>query len=66
MLAKVAYDEYYNDLPRMMLDLGKTGYTRNAIVYQGRLDVGVQMIGKPFTMEILATKIREILDSAHR
>jgi tRNA U54 and U55 pseudouridine synthase Pus10 len=50
----------------MMLDLGKTGYTRNAIVYQGRLDVGVQMIGKPFTMEILATKIREILDSAHR
>jgi 5-methyltetrahydropteroyltriglutamate--homocysteine methyltransferase len=23
MLAKVAYDEYYNDLPRMMADLGK-------------------------------------------
>ena len=23
MLAKVAYDEYYNDLPKMMMDLGK-------------------------------------------
>ncbi|MEA3024832.1 MAG: hypothetical protein QOF91_117, partial [Alphaproteobacteria bacterium] len=26
-----------------------TGYTRNAIVHHGRLDAGVQMIGKPFS-----------------
>src|ERR1700693_5836216 len=28
-----------------------TGYTRNAIVHQGRLDPGLQMIGKPLTYQ---------------
>ena len=35
-----------------------TGYTRNAIVHHGRLDPGVQMIGKPFTFADLREKIR--------
>nr|WP_232793057.1 ATP-binding protein [Caulobacter hibisci] len=39
-----------------------TGYSRNAIVHQGRLDPGVQLIGKPFTFEQLAVKIRDLLD----
>jgi PAS domain S-box-containing protein len=39
-----------------------TGYTRNAIVHQGRLDPGVQMIGKPFSMDALARKVRDMLD----
>jgi CheY-like chemotaxis protein len=39
-----------------------TGYTRNAIVHQGRLDPGVQMIGKPFSMDALAAKVRDMLD----
>jgi signal transduction histidine kinase len=39
-----------------------TGYTRNAIVHEGRLDPGVQMIGKPFSMEALASKVRAMLD----
>jgi hypothetical protein len=39
-----------------------TGYSRNAIVHHGRLDAGVQLIGKPFTFEQLATRIRDILD----
>jgi DNA-binding response OmpR family regulator len=38
-----------------------TGYARNAIVHQGRLDAGIQMIGKPFSMEALASKVRAIL-----
>jgi len=42
-----------------------TGYTRNAIVHDGRLDPGVQMIGKPFSMDALATQVRDILDRAH-
>lgn len=40
-----------------------TGYARNAIVHQGRLDPGVQLITKPFTFDDLATKIREVLDA---
>jgi PAS domain S-box-containing protein len=39
-----------------------TGYTRNAIVHHGRLDPGVQMIGKPFS--ILTRKVRAILDGS--
>jgi PAS domain S-box-containing protein len=40
-----------------------TGYTRNAIVHNGRLDPGVQMIGKPFSSAALCVKVRRILDS---
>ena len=39
-----------------------TGYSRNAIVHQGRLDAGVSLLQKPLTQVLLATKIREILD----
>jgi CheY-like chemotaxis protein len=40
-----------------------TGYTRNAIVHNGRLDDGVSLITKPFTFEGLASKVRSMLDS---
>jgi DNA-binding response OmpR family regulator len=40
-----------------------TGYARNAVVHNGVLDAGVQMIGKPFTIEELAAKVREVLDT---
>ena len=39
-----------------------TGYTRNAIVHNGRLDQGVDLISKPFTFAALAAKVRQILD----
>ena len=39
-----------------------TGYARNAIFHQGRLDKGVQLITKPFNFEDLSTKIRDVLD----
>jgi signal transduction histidine kinase len=39
-----------------------TGYTRNAIVHNGRLDPGVDLISKPFTSEALALKVRAMLD----
>ena len=42
-----------------------TGYSRNAIVHQGRLDAGVQLISKPFTFEGLAARVRDVLDSAN-
>jgi signal transduction histidine kinase/CheY-like chemotaxis protein len=40
-----------------------TGYARDAIVHNGRLDANVQMIGKPFTFADLAARIRDVLDS---
>jgi PAS domain S-box-containing protein len=38
-----------------------TAYARNAIVHQGRLDPGVELIVKPFTYDELATKLRRVL-----
>jgi PAS domain S-box-containing protein len=39
-----------------------TGYTRNAIVHNGRLDPGVDLLSKPFTFGELAAKVRAVLD----
>jgi len=39
-----------------------TGYTRNAVVHNGTLDVGVAFLAKPFTVSQLASKVREVLD----
>ncbi|MGY2734645.1 PAS domain S-box protein [Sphingomonas sp. UYP23] len=40
-----------------------TGYTRNAVVHNGKLDEGVDLIGKPFSLEALAAKIRAVLEA---
>jgi PAS domain S-box-containing protein len=40
-----------------------TGYTRDHIVHNGRLDPGVNLISKPFTSAVLALKVRQVLDS---
>jgi signal transduction histidine kinase len=39
-----------------------TGYTRNAIVHNGTLDRGTELLSKPYTIEELAGKVRTILD----
>jgi signal transduction histidine kinase len=39
-----------------------TGYARNAIVHHGKLDPGVELIGKPFTYADLAKKVRRVLE----
>lgn len=39
-----------------------TGYTRNAIIHDGRLDHGVQLISKPFTSNELGARVRAMLD----
>jgi CheY-like chemotaxis protein len=39
-----------------------TGYSRNAVVHQGRLDPGIELLQKPITETDLATRIRDALD----
>jgi PAS domain S-box-containing protein len=39
-----------------------TGYSRNAIVHQGRLEEGVDLLEKPISLARLALRVREMLD----
>jgi two-component SAPR family response regulator len=39
-----------------------TGYAENAVVGNGHLDKGMQVIAKPFEMDGLAQKIRELIE----
>ncbi|MBV9219250.1 MAG: PAS domain S-box protein [Methylobacteriaceae bacterium] len=41
-----------------------TGYSRNAVVHQGRLDEGVELLQKPISQPELAGRIRDMLDRA--
>jgi CheY-like chemotaxis protein len=54
-------DEMTKLLPGLKV-LFITGYSRNAIVHQGRLDSGVSLLQKPVTQAALGGKIREMLD----
>ncbi|MDL2355851.1 MAG: CHASE domain-containing protein [Pseudomonadota bacterium] len=38
-----------------------SGYTQNALITGGRLDEGVQLLGKPYHREQLARKVRDVL-----
>jgi PAS domain S-box-containing protein len=40
-----------------------TGYARNAIVHDGRLDPGVVLVTKPFTYAAVASKLSDVLDT---
>ncbi len=40
-----------------------TGYAENAVVGNGHLDVGMQVITKPFPMTTLSVRVREIIES---
>ncbi len=56
-LAEIALNKY----PTLKV-LYTTGYTENAVVHHGKLDVGVELLSKPYRREELARHIRIVLD----
>ena len=54
----VALKELYPDI----LIIFTSGYTDNHIVHSGALDEGVNFIQKPFSIQTLAQKVREVLN----
>ncbi|WP_083567427.1 CHASE3 domain-containing protein [Hyphomicrobium sp. CS1GBMeth3] len=54
-----AASELRRDLKIMFM----TGFTKNAVVHNGVLDPGVHFLAKPFSLEELSIKIREVLDT---
>lgn len=55
-------DEASKRMPGLKV-LFMTGYSRNAIVHNGRLDPAVSVIQKPFSQDVLAQRIRRMLAS---
>ena len=54
-------DEAVRRRPELKV-LFTTGFTRNAVVHNGVLDPGTNFLPKPFTLEQLAGKVREVLN----
>jgi DNA-binding response OmpR family regulator len=42
-----------------------TAYAAVALIHDGRLDAGVDLLSKPFSFAALATRIRDVLDRKH-
>jgi DNA-binding response OmpR family regulator len=40
-----------------------TGYAENAVLSHGHLDQGMHVMTKPFAMDVLASRIRELIEA---
>ena len=63
MDGKSLFDRISATMPHIKV-LYMSGYTDDAIVRHGVLTAGVHFLQKPFTMDGLAIKVREVLDSS--
>ncbi len=53
-------DELAKSRPDMKV-IYLSGYTENTVIHHGVLDAGIEFLPKPFSREVLAKKIREVL-----
>ena len=49
-------------LPKVAV-LFTSGYSESAIVHDGRLDAGVELLAKPYARDALARRVRQVLNS---
>jgi DNA-binding response OmpR family regulator len=61
MSGKQLADEARRMAPGVKI-LFTTGYTANAIVHNGVIDADVDLLQKPFAFDMLARKVRTVLD----
>jgi PAS domain S-box-containing protein len=62
---KALADQLLLTRPEMRV-LFTSGYTDNAIVHHGVLAAGIHFLSKPFEIESLARKVRDVLDATER
>jgi signal transduction histidine kinase len=63
MNGRVLATNALKDFPNLKV-LYTTGYTQNAVVHNGVVDADAQLIVKPYTVDQLAAKVREVLTGA--
>ena len=61
MNGRILADAVHERLPDAKI-LYTTGYTRNAVIHDGKLDANVNLLSKPFTVGQLASKVRSVID----
>jgi len=61
MNGREVYERIVPSRPRLKV-LYMSGYAESGIVRDGVLEPGTAFIPKPFTVEALAAKVREVLD----
>jgi CheY-like chemotaxis protein len=61
MIGRELAEKLHSLFPKIKV-LYMSGYTSSAIVHHGILEEGMNYIQKPFTLEALARKVREVLD----
>ena len=62
MNGKELAEEIEKILPDTLI-LFSSGYTENHIVKSGSLDQGINFLQKPYTLQALALKVREVLEA---
>ena len=61
LMGRQVADRILDDRPDLKV-LFTSGYAKNAIVHQGRLDEGVELLMKPYTRDVLVCRVRFVLD----